>query len=180
MQTDPPAKTNIPVSDWEPISDVPMVLENDGRNYIEWTWSLLDDGIEISDLASFSTLKTDAGEPLLAAFAAEYLDEQMLIAKNAAVEKGHDFADVILCCKAPNIDSGAVADELIEQFFGNTASAMARAKALGEICDIAEDFNISAMHLKMNLATDEMLPKPLRIALNGPQELTERKTGAGY
>jgi len=149
-----------------------MILEPDGRNYIEWTWSLLDDGIELSDQMSFSTLQTDDGKPLLAAFAAEYLDEQMLIAKKAANEKGHSFSDVILCCKAPNIDSGAVADELAKQFFQDTIFAMARAKALGEICDIAEDFNISAMHLKMNLATDEMLPKPLRDALNGPHELT--------
>jgi hypothetical protein len=151
--------------------DVPQNLEPDGRNYVEWTWSLLDEGIDVSDEGSFSLLTTPDGQPLLEDDAAGYLDEQMLIAKKAAVAHGHNFADVILCCKAPNIDSGAVADELIEQFFRDTACAMARAKALGEICDVAEDFNISAMHLKMNLATDEKLPKPLRDALNGPFEI---------
>jgi hypothetical protein len=172
MQTDPAAKTDTPASEWEPISNVPMVLEADGRNYIEWTWSLLDDGIELSDQASFSTLKTDAGEPLLAAFAAEYLDEQMLVAKKAASEKGHGFADVILCCKALGTDSGEIADHLLQLFFRDTAAAVARAKSLGEICDAAEDFNVEAMHLKMNLATDERLPKALRDALNGPVSMS--------
>jgi hypothetical protein len=171
MQTHPTPEANASAAGWEPIMDVPQNLEPGGQNYVEWTWSLLDDGIEFSDQASFSTQRTPDGQPLLENDAAVYLDEQMLIAKKAAVEHGHDFADVILCCKAPNIDSGAVADELIEQFFRDTASAMARAKALGEICDAAEDFNISAMHLKMNLATDEMLPKPLRDALNGPVDV---------
>jgi hypothetical protein len=171
MQTHLTPEANASAADQEPIMDVPYNLEPDGGNYVEWTWSLLDDGIDISGQASFSTLRTPDGQPLLEADTAEYLDEQMGIAKKAAVAKGHDIADVILCCKAPNIDSGAVADELIEQFFRDTASAMARAKALGEICDVAEDFNISAIHLKMNLATDEKLPKPLRDALNGPVEM---------
>jgi hypothetical protein len=171
MRTDPAEKMDIRASDWEPISDVPMVLEADGRNYIEWTWSLLDDGIEISDQASFSALKTDGGEPLLATFAAEYLDEQMLVAKKAANEKGHGFADVILCCKAPETDSGEIADDLLRLFFRDTAAAVARARSLGEICDVAEDFNVEAMHLKMHLAADERLPKALRDALNGPVEI---------
>jgi hypothetical protein len=94
MQTHPIPKANAPASDWQPISDVPDNLAPDGRNYVEWAWSLLDDGIELSSEGSFSTLKTCDGEPLLAGFAAEYLDEQMLIAKKAAIEKGHDFADV--------------------------------------------------------------------------------------
>jgi hypothetical protein len=110
MQTHPTPEANAPASDREPISDVPQNLEPDGRNCIEWAWSLLDDGIELSDQAAFSTLKTCDGEPLLAGFAAEYLDEQMLVAKKAAIEKGHEFADVILCCKAPDIDSGEIAD----------------------------------------------------------------------
>lgn len=97
--------------------DVPENLEPDGRNYVEWTWSLLDDGIDVCDQASFSTLRTPDGQPLLEADVAEHLDGQMLIAKKAAVQKGHDFADVILCCKAPNVDSGAIADELAKQFF---------------------------------------------------------------
>jgi hypothetical protein len=155
--------------------DVPYNLEPDGGNYVEWTWSLLDDGIDISGQASFSTLRTPDGQPLLEADTAEYLDEQMVIAKKAAVAKGHDIADVILCCRAPDINSDAVADELAKQFFLDTPLAMARAKALGEICDIAEDFNISAMHLKMNLATDELLPKPLREALNGPVDVRRRR-----
>jgi len=94
MQTHPIPKANAPASDWQPISDVPDNLAPDGRNYVEWAWSLLDDGIELSSEGSFSTLKTCDGEPLLAGFAAEYLDEQMLIAKKAAIEKGHDFAHV--------------------------------------------------------------------------------------
>ncbi|MCK1480548.1 hypothetical protein IVB27_38905 [Bradyrhizobium sp. 197] len=151
--------------------DVPENLEPDGRNYVEWTWSLLDDGIDVCDQASFSTLRTADGQPLLEAEVAEHLDGQMLIAKKAAVQKGHEFADVILCCKAPNVDSDVTADELAKQFFLDTTFAMARARALGEICDVAEDFNISAMHLKMNLATDELLPKPLREALNGPVDV---------
>jgi hypothetical protein len=117
-------------------------------------------------------LKTDTGEPLLANFAAEYLDEQMLIAKNAANDKGHEFADVILCCKAPDIDSGEIADHLLQLFFRDTAAAVARARSLGEICDVAEDFNVEAMHLRMNLATDERLPKALRDALNGPVSMS--------
>lgn len=142
----------------EPIMDIPYNLEPDGRNHVEWTWFLLDDGFDISGQASFSILRTSDGQPLLEADTAEYLDAQMAIARKAAVAKGHDIADVILCCRAPNIDAGAVADELTKQFFLDTTLALARAKTLGEICDIAEDFNISAMHLKMNLATDELLP----------------------
>jgi hypothetical protein len=172
MQTDPAAKMDTLASDWEPISDVPMVLEADGRNYIEWTWSLLDDGIELSDQASFSTLKTAAGKPLLAAFAAEYLDEQMLVAKKTANQEGHGFADVILCCKAPETDSGKIADDLLRLFFCDAAAAVARAKSLGEICDVAEDFNVEAIYLKMNLATDERLPKALRDALKGPVSMS--------
>jgi hypothetical protein len=154
MQAHSTPETDASAAGWEPIMDVPQNLKPDGQNYVEWTWSLLDDGIDVSDQASFSALRTPDGQPLLDDDAAEYLDGQMMIAKKAVVEKGHDFGDVILCCKAPNIDSGAVADELAKQFFLDTAFAMTRAKALGEIYDIAEDFNISAMHLKMNLATD--------------------------
>lgn len=168
MHTQSTPNANGSTADWDPIMDVPQNLKPDGQNYVEWTWSLLDDGIDVVDQASFSALRTPSGQPLLEADTAEYLDEQMVIARKAAVAKGHDIADVILCCRAPNVDSGAVADELTKQFFLDTTLAMARAKALGEICDIAEDFNISAMHFKMNLATDELLPKPLRGALNGP------------
>jgi len=170
MNTDPTPETGARAGDWEPFSDIPLNLEPDGRNYVEWTWSLLDDGIEPSDQTSFSSLRTHDGKPLLAAFAAEYLDEQMLIAKKAANDNGHEFSDVILCCRAPDVDSGAIADELLQLFFRNTDAAVTRARSLGEICDVAEDFNVEAMHLKVNLATDKRLPKALRDALNGPHE----------
>jgi hypothetical protein len=171
MQTHPIPKANAPANNWELISDVPENLEPDGRNYIEWAWSLLDDGIEFSSEGSFSTLKTRDGPPLLAGFAAEYLDEQMLIAKKAAMEKGHDFADVILCCKAPNVDSCGIADDLIQLFFRDKAAAVTRAKSLGEICDVAEDFCKAAIYLKFDLAADKTLPKAVRDALNGPVEV---------
>ncbi|WP_426421800.1 hypothetical protein [Bradyrhizobium genosp. A] len=137
------------------------------RNYIEWACALTDDGIELNDQASFSALRTNQGEPLLADFAAEYLDEQMLIARKAAVENGHDFADVILC-KAPDIDSGKLADMLIQLFFRDKAAAVASAKCLGEICDVAEDSSKSAIYLKFDLAADETLPGVVRDALNRP------------
>src|ERR1700731_4323314 len=134
MRTYPTPEANGSAAGWEPIMDVPQNLKPDGQNYVEWTWSLLYDGIEVSDQASFSTLRTPDGQPLLGSDVAEHLDGQMLIAKKAVVQKGHDFADVILCCKAPNVDSGSIADELAQQFFLDTTSTMARAKALGEIC----------------------------------------------
>jgi len=105
MQPQPANDEGPSENGWEPISEIPDNLEPDGRNYIEWTWSLLDDGNDVCDQASFSTLKTSNGEPLLAEHAARHLDEQMLIAMKAATENGHLFADVILCCKAPDIDS---------------------------------------------------------------------------
>jgi len=48
---------------------------------------------------------------------------------------------------------------------------VARAKSLGEICDVAEDFCKAAIHLKFNLAADKNLPKAVRDALNGPVEV---------
>jgi hypothetical protein len=172
MQIDSAEKGDASAGDWTPISDIPLNLEPDGRNYIEWTWSLLDDGIELSDQMSFSTLQTDDGKPLLADFTAEYLDEQMLFAKKAANQEGHGFADVILCCKASETDSGKIADDLLRLFFRDAAAAVARAKSLGEICDVAEDFNVEVMHLRMNLATDELLPRALRDALKGPVSMS--------
>jgi hypothetical protein len=171
MQTHPKPEANEPVGNWEPISDVPDNLKADGRNYIEWTCSLIDDGIEPNDQASFSTLNTNVGEPLLTGLAAECLDEQMIMAKKAAIKKGHDFADVILCCKAPDIDSGRIADELTQLFFRDTAAALARAKSLGEICDEAEDSNKESIFLKFNLASDEAIPKAVRAALKGPVDV---------
>ncbi len=170
MQTQPTSVANASTSDWEPISDVPQNLEADGRNYVEWVWSLLDDGIELCDRASFSTLKTSGGEPLLDSFAAKHLDEQMLIARSAAAKDGHSFADVIMCCKAPNVDYGAITNDLFRLFFQEPAAAVARAKSIGEICDVAEDFCKAAIYLKFDLSKDENLPKAVRKALNGPVE----------
>lgn len=31
--------------EWEPLFNVPDVLRRDGSNYVQWIWSLLDDGI---------------------------------------------------------------------------------------------------------------------------------------
>jgi len=81
----------------------------------------------------------------------------MLVAKKAAIDEGYDFADVIVCCKAPDMDSGKLADQLIQLFFRDKATAVARAKSLGEICDLAEDFNKAAIYLKFDLARDETL-----------------------
>jgi len=144
MQTSSTQEPDDPVGDWEPLTDFPNNLKSDGSNYIEWTCSLIDDGIEPNEKASFSELMTDQAEPLLAGFAAEFLDERMLIARKAAVDKGHNFADVIACCKAPDVDSGELANQLIQLFFRDKAAAVARAKSLGEICDAAEDFNEAA------------------------------------
>jgi hypothetical protein len=71
---------------------------------------LLDDQI---DDVSFVSLKTPTGAPLLTPDVAEFLDGQMDLAGTAAGRRGHAFSDVILCCKAPDIDSGSIADELI-------------------------------------------------------------------
>jgi hypothetical protein len=43
-------------------------------------------------------------------------DDQMLVARKAAIEKGHYLTHVIFCCKAPNIDSGEIADTLLQLF----------------------------------------------------------------
>jgi hypothetical protein len=142
MQAQVGSKTEDSEGGVVPIDDVPLNLESDGSNYIEWTWSLLDEGIEPSDQSPFSALRAPDGQPLLTDHAATYLDEQMLVASKAALDNGHRMADVILCCKSPNIDSGAIADELIKQFFRDRTVAVARATALGQICDIAEDFNV--------------------------------------
>jgi hypothetical protein len=32
---------------WAPSSDVPNNLGADGQNYVEWMWSLLDNGIDV-------------------------------------------------------------------------------------------------------------------------------------
>jgi hypothetical protein len=171
MQTHSKPDAKDPVGNWEPINDVPYNLDEDGRNYIEWTCSLIDDGIELNDQVSFSTLKTNSGQPLLTDTAAKFLDEQMIIARKAAIGKGHDFADVILCCKAPDVNSGRIADELIQLFFRDTAAVLARAKSLGEICDEAEEFNKDAIFLKFNVASDEGIPKAVRVAFNGPVDV---------
>lgn len=154
----------------EPFFDVPDNLRRDGSNYVEWIWSLLDDGIDIPLSGSFADLRTAQGKPLLEAGTAAHLDDQLKIARRGASLNGHDFADVITCCKAPDINSGGLADQLMQLFFRNTVAAVARARSLGEICDLAEDFNKASIYLKFDLATDERLPGAVREALNGPIE----------
>ena len=61
---------------------------------------------------------------------------------------------------------GPLADELARLFFVNSAAALSRAKASGEICDAAEEFCDEAFHLKRRLATDNALPKSLRRAID--------------
>ncbi|GAA0005940.1 hypothetical protein BRDID11002_59440 [Bradyrhizobium diazoefficiens] len=61
---------------------------------------------------------------------------------------------------------GPLADELARLFFVNSAAALSRAKAIGEICDAAEEFCAEAFHLKRRLATDNALPKSLRRAID--------------
>jgi hypothetical protein len=157
--------------EWEPLFDVPDNLRRDGSNYVEWIWSLLDDGIDIPLSGSFAELRTAQDLPLLDADIAAYLDDQLKIARRGASVNGHDLADVITCCNAPNTDSGGLADQLIQLFFHNKTAAVARARSLGEICDAAEDFNKAAIYLKFDLATDDTLPRVVRDALNGPVEV---------
>jgi len=152
--------------EWEPIFDVPDNLRRDGSNYVEWIWSLLDDGIEIPLAGSFADLRTDAGAPLLDIDVAAYLDEQMKIARLAAASVNHDLQDVVTCCRAEDIDAGALVDELTNRFFVDPEGAKARAKALGEICETAEEFCKDAIYLKATLANDPKIPRPLRRAMN--------------
>ncbi|WP_022723902.1 hypothetical protein [Rhodopseudomonas sp. B29] len=97
---------------------------------------------------------------------AAHLDEQMKTARLAAASVNHDLQDVITCCRAENIDAGALADELANSFFVHPERATARAKALGEICETAEEFCKDAIYLKAALANNPKIPRPLRRASN--------------
>ena len=168
MQT--PAETESPEDEWDPIDDVPQNLRDSGSNYVEWVCSLLGDGIQPSRNESLSTLKTSAGRPLLTEEAAEFLDGLMVVARAAAARDGHGFDDVILCCKAPDVDGNAIAAELLEVYRADKAAGVARARSLGLICDVAEEFCQAATYLKFDLSKDETLPRAIRDALNGPVE----------
>ncbi len=163
----PQATVELPAQpEWEPISDIPCNLASDGRNYVEWVWALLDDGIDIDIGRPFAELKTDDGQQLLTKDAANYLDGQLVVAMAAAASKGYDLRDVVLCCRAPFTDSGAIADELATLFSTDRFRAIARAKALAQICDAAEEFCKDAIHLKWNLAADDCLAPDIRKAFS--------------
>jgi len=150
--------------EWEPIFDVPDNLRRDGSNYVEGIWSPLDDGIEIPRSGSFCDLRTAAGAPLLDPDIAAHLDEQMKIAMGAAAANKHSLEDMVTCCSARDLDGGTLADELSRLFFLNSEEALLRARAIGELCDIAEDFCREAIYLRASLASDSALPMPLRRA----------------
>ncbi|MHC2288690.1 hypothetical protein [Bradyrhizobium barranii] len=145
---------------------MPDNLRRDGRNYIEWIWSLLDDGIPIPVSESFTELRTDAGEPLLDPEIASHLDEGFRAAQGAASANGHRIDDVVTCCSARELDGGPLCNELARLFFVDAAAALSRAQAIGEICDVVEEFCAEAAHLKRRLATDGALPMPLRRAID--------------
>lgn len=86
---------------WQPIGDIPLNLGDDGRHYVAWVWALLDDGIDVDRYRSFSELEGPGGARLLAEAAAEHLDHARVLAIKAASADGHDFTDVIFCCRAP-------------------------------------------------------------------------------
>lgn len=151
---------------WEPLTDVPDNLRRDGSNYIEWIWSLLDDGIPIPKNDCFGDLRTAQDQPLLDPDVASLLDNQLKVALRAAIANGHGLDDIVTCCGARDLDGGPLADELARLFFVNSAAALSKAKAIGEICDVAEEFCAEAFHLKRRLATDDALPKSLRRAID--------------
>jgi hypothetical protein len=165
-----PMETENPEEEWDPIDDVPQNLRNNGSNYVEWVWSLLDVGIEPGGDESLSALTTDSGRPLLTREAAEYLDNRMVVARAAAANDGHRFDDVILCCRAPEVDGNAIAADLLGMYRANRTAAVARARSLGKICDVAEEFCPAAIYLKFDLSKDVTLPSAIRDALNGPIE----------
>jgi hypothetical protein len=155
---------------WEPIIDIPDNLRPDGSNYVEWIWALLDDGIEIATVGSFAQLRCPSGAPLLDGAAADHLDSQLVIARRAADQRGHDLRDVVMCCRPGDLDAGKLADELSRLFFTDSASALARARAIGEICDIAEEYRPEAIRVKFALATDRALPRVIRRAVDPSAE----------
>jgi hypothetical protein len=155
---------------WEPIIDIPDNLRPDGSNYVEWVWALLDDEIDIPLTGSFAKLLTPSENPLLDDWAAAHLDKQLATARLAADERGHALADVVVCCRPEAFDAGELADDLYRLFFSDSASALARARAIGEICDVAEEYRPEAFRLKMALATDSKLPLALRRAVDSSCE----------
>ncbi len=146
----------------EPLFDVPDNLRRDGSNYVEWIWSLLDDGIDIPLSGSFVDLRTETGERLPDPDMVAYLDDQMKVARRAADARGHSLQDVITCCRARGLDAGPLADEFCRLFFTDCEAALSRARAIGEICEVAENFCKEALNLKASLATDSALPRQLR------------------
>ncbi len=151
---------------WEPLFDVPDNLRRDGSNYVEWIWSLIDDGIPIPLSESFVCLRTAQNEPLLDPHIASHLDDQLKVALQAATANGHRLDDVVSCCMARDFDGGALGDELARLFFVQTSAALSRARSIGQICDAAEEFCVEAAHLKRRWATDPALPQALRRAID--------------
>lgn len=97
---------------------------------------------------------------------AAYLDGQMKVARRAADAKGHGLQDVITCCRGRGLDAGPLADELCRLFFTDCEAALSRARTIGEICEVAEDFCKEALHLKASLPTDSALPMQVRRAID--------------
>lgn len=151
----------------DPIEDIPENLKPDGSNYVEWVWALLDDGIEVRPGHSFSSLQARHGDALLESRAAVFLDEQLVIATRAAALHGHDMRDVVMCCHAASIDSTAIADDLNCRYVSDPKAALARARAIAEICEVADEFCPEAIHLKWKLAGDDQLQEEVR-RLFGP------------
>ena len=68
--------------------DIPDNLAPDGRNYVEWVWALLDDGIDMDIGRPFAELKTEDGHQLLTKDAATYLDGQLVVAMAGRSKQG--------------------------------------------------------------------------------------------
>lgn len=119
--------------EWELIVDISDNLRSDGSNYVEWIWSLLDNGIDVPLSGPFADLRKEAGQPLLDSDIAAHLDEQMKIAWRASAAVNHGLQDVVTCCRARDLDAGPLADELSHLFFTDSELALSRAKAIGDL-----------------------------------------------